>query len=297
MKDRAKQGRRVSGISLAINGGLSVVKLVTGVVGNSYALIADAIESLGDVLSSMIVWSGFVLASKPPDKNHPYGHGKAEPLAALSVSGMLVGAAGLIAYQAAHGIRHPHSLPAPYTLVVLLLVVVIKEAVYRYEWAVARSIDSTAIAADAWHHRSDAITSLAAGLGITIALVGSKGYEAADDWAALAGCAIILINGLRFARLSITELMDTVPETTLVGAIEEIALRVDGAKLVEKVLIRKMGSAVYVDLHLEVNPTVSVLEAHGIAHRVKDAIMAVQPTVADVLVHIEPHLDPRTGAP
>ena len=133
MTDRAEQGRRVSGISLAINGGLSVVKLVTGVVGNSYALIADAIESLGDVLSSMIVWSGFVLASKPPDKNHPYGHGKAEPLAALSVSGMLVGAAGLIAYQAAHGIRHPHSLPAPYTLVVLLLVVVIKEAVYRYE--------------------------------------------------------------------------------------------------------------------------------------------------------------------
>ena len=140
--DRAKQGRRVSGISLAINGALSVVKLVTGVVGNSYALIADAIESLGDVLSSVIVWSGFVIASKPPDKKHPYGHGKAEPLAALAVSAMLVGAAALIAFQAAAGIRQPHDLPAPYTLIVLLVVVGIKETMYRYEWAVAKSIDS-----------------------------------------------------------------------------------------------------------------------------------------------------------
>lgn len=294
MMDRAQQGRRVSGISLALNGGLALVKLVTGVVGNSYALIADAIESLGDVLSSVIVWSGFVIASKPPDKNHPYGHGKAEPLAALAVSGMLVGAAGLIAYQAARGMRQPHDLPAPYTLIVLLLVVAIKETMYRYERAVAKSIDSTAIAADAWHHRSDAITSLAAGAGITIALLGGKGYEAADDWAALAGCVIILINGLRFARLSITELMDTVPETTLAGAIEESALRVDGARRIEKIRIRKMGSAVYVDLHLEVDATVSVLEAHDIAHRVKDAILAAQSAVADVLVHVEPHVEPNT---
>lgn len=296
MTDRAKQGRRVSGISLAINGGLSVVKLATGVVGNSYALIADAIESLGDVLSSMIVWSGFVVASKPPDKNHPYGHGKAEPLAALAVSGMLICAAGLIAYQAAQGIRRPHALPAPYTLVVLLLVVVIKETMYRYEWKVARSIDSTAVAADAWHHRSDAITSLTASVGITIALFGGKGYEAADDWAALAGCAIIFINGLRFARLSISELMDTVPETKLVSAIEKIALTVDGARFIEKVLIRRMGSVVYVDLHLEVDPTISVLKAHVIAHRVKDAILAVQPAVADVLVHVEPYVERKTLA-
>ena len=271
-----------------------MVKLVTGVVGNSYALIADAIESLGDVLSSVIVWSGFVIASKPPDENHPYGHGKAEPLAALAVSGMLVGAAGLIAYQAAQGVRQPHDLPASYTLIVLLVVVVIKEVMYRYECAVAKSIDSTALAADAWHHRSDAITSLAAGVGITIALLGGKGYEAADDWAALAGCTIILINGLRFARLSIAELMDTVPETNRSDEIEEIALRVDGAKLIEKLLMRKMGSAVYVELHLEVDPTVSVLEAHDIAHRVKDAISAAQPAVADVLVHVEPHVEPNT---
>jgi divalent metal cation (Fe/Co/Zn/Cd) transporter len=132
-------------------------------------------------------------------------------------------------------------------------------------------------------------------VGITIALFGGKGYEAADDWAALAGCTIILINGLRFARLSVKELMDTVPEMTLAGAIEQHALRVDGAKRIEKVLIRKMGSAVYVDLHLEVDPTISVLEAHGIAHRVKDSISAGLPAVADVLIHIEPHVGPSTS--
>lgn len=291
MPDRARKGRRASGISLAINGALAVVKLVTGVVGNSYALIADAIESLGDVLSSVIVWSGFVIASRPPDENHPYGHGKAEPLAALAVSGMLVGAAGLIAYQAAQGIRQPHELPAPYTLIVLLVVVIVKEATYRYEWSIARSIDSTAIAADAWHHRSDAITSLAAGVGIAIALFGGVGYASADDWAALVGCSIILINALHFARLSVKELMDTVPETAMPGAIEEVALGVEGARLIEKVLIRKMGPAIYVDLHLEVDPTVTVLEAHDIAHRVKDAIMVAKPAVADVMVHVEPHVE------
>ena len=291
MPDRVHKGRRASAVSLSINGGLSLVKLVTGVAGNSYALIADAIESLGDVLSSIIVWSGFVIASKPPDENHPYGHGKAEPLAALAVSVMLISAAGLIAFQAAHGIRMEHESPAPYTLIVLLMVIVIKEATYRYESGVARAIESTAIAADAWHHRGDALTSLAAGIGITIALVGGKGYESADDWAALAACSIILFNGLRFARFSIHELMDTVPKTTAAVAIEEAAAGVQGAKRVEKVLVRKMGSRLYVDLHLEVDPAISVLQAHEIAHHVKNAIIKTRPEVADVLVHVEPYVE------
>lgn len=288
--DRVQKGRRASAVSLSINGGLSLLKLVTGVVGNSYALIADAIESLGDVFSSIIVWSGFVISSKPPDENHPYGHGKAEPLAALAVSLMLIGAAALIAFQAAHEIRVPHESPAPYTLIVLVVVIVIKEATYRYESGVARTIESTAIAADAWHHRGDALTSLAAGMGITIALFGGKGYESADDWAALAACTIILFNGLRFARFSVHELMDTVPETRLAEAIEEAVSRVEGARHVEKVLIRKMGSRWYVDLHLEVDPTVSVLLGHEIAHHLKDTILAARPEVADVLVHVEPYV-------
>lgn len=291
MRDRLSQGRRVSALSLGVNGGLAVVKLVTGIVGHSYALIADAVESLGDVFSSTIVWVGLVIASRPADENHPYGHGKAEPLAALAVAAMLIGAAVAIATQAVREIQAPHQSPAGYTLVVLLIVIVIKESMYRYESRTGKLMGSMVVAVDAWHHRSDALTSAAAAVGITIALVGGKGYEAADDWAALAACLIICANGFRFVRSAVSELMDTKPKTTLLRSIEMVVLGIDGAHLVEKVLVRKMGPKLYVDLHLEVDPELSVQKAHAIGHEVKDAIMSIRPEVADVLVHIEPHFE------
>ena len=287
--DPLAQGQRASTISVALNGSLTIVKLVTGIVGHSHALIADAIESLGDIFSSAIVWGGLVMASRPADESHPYGHGKAEPLAALAVAAMLIGAAAVIAIQAAEGIRAPHQTPAAYTLVVLLVVVVIKETMYRYESRIAKRIGSTAIIVDAWHHRSDALTSAVAAGGITIALVGGEGYEVADDCAALAACLVIVVNGLRFARSAVNELMDTTPDTTLIDSISTVALEAEGAKLVEKVLVRKMGPNLYVDLHLEVDPRLTVSRAHEIAHMVKDMIIARWPQVADVLVHIEPH--------
>ena len=291
MHDRLSQGRRVSALSLGVNGGLAVVKLVTGIIGHSYALIADAVESLGDVFSSAIVMSGLVIASRPADENHPYGHGKAEPLAALAVAAMLVGAAVAIATQAVREIQTPHEAPAGYTLVVLLIVIVIKEWMYRYESRTGERIGSMVITVDAWHHRSDALTSAAVAVGITISLVGGKGYEAADDWAALAACLIICANGFRFVRSAVFELMDTKPKTALVDSIEALALSIDGARLVEKVLVRKMGPKLYVDLHLEVDPDLTVQRAHTIAHGVKDAIMSTRPEVADVLIHVEPHVE------
>ena len=290
------EGRRVTRISLGLNGGLAVVKLVTGLVGHSYALVADAIESLGDIFSSAIVWGGLVIASKPADKNHPYGHGKAEPLAALAVAAMLIGAGVGIAIQAVLHLRAPHEGPAGYTLVVLLAVVAIKEAMYRYESRTARRIGSTAVIVDAWHHRSDALTSAVAAVGITVALIGGEGYEAADDWAALAACVVIVVNGIRFTRTAVGELMDTAPDAATADQIQNLAQEVDGARFVEKLLIRKMGSSLYVDLHLEVDPTISVHDAHLIAHAVKDTIMANKPQVADVLVHVEPHVR-RASAP
>ena len=289
MDDLLSEGQRASKICLALNGGLALVKLVTGIVGHSYALVADAVESLGDVFSSAIVWGGLAIASRPADKDHPYGHGKAEPLAALAVAVMLIAAAAGIAFQAAHEIRAPHQSPAPYTLAVLLVIIVIKEKMYRYEWRTAKRIGSTAVSVDAWHHRSDAITSAAAAIGIAIALVGGEGYETADDWAALIACIIIVANGLRFARFAVAELMDTTPRTTLVDTIQVAALEVDGARLVEKVLVRKMGPRLLIDLHLEVDPTLTVRQAHRIAHAVKDLITGRWPEVADVLVHVEPH--------
>jgi len=291
-------------MSIALNGGLALVKLVAGIAGQSYALIADAVESLGDIFSSAIVWGGVVIAARPADADHPYGHGKAEPLAALAVAVMLIGAAVGIAIQAVREILVPHGGPAGYTLAVLIAVVAIKEGMYRYEMTVARRIGSMAVSVDAWHHRSDAITSAAAAVGISIALIGGERYATADDWAALAACAVIAFNGLRFARTSILELMDTMPKTTLIEGIQKAGVAVEGARFVEKVLVRKMGVYLYVDLHLEVDPILTVQRAHAIAHAVKDAILAKWPEVADVLVHVEPHggatdtvkATPTTGA-
>jgi len=289
------EGQRASKICLAINGGLALVKLATGIVGHSYALIADAVESLGDIFSSAIVWGGLVIASRPADKNHPYGHGKAEPLAALAVAGMLIAAGVGIAVQAIHEIRSPHQAPAPYTLVVLLVVIIIKEKMFRFERRTALRIGSTAVIADAWHHRSDACTSAAAAIGIAIALIGGEGYETADDWAALAACLVIVANGLRFVRTSVTELMDTTPRTDLAETIRVAALEVKGARLVEKLLVRKTGPKLLIDLHLEVDPDLTVRRAHEIAHAVKDLIMTRWPEVADVLVHVEPHGSSQEG--
>ncbi len=288
MTDHWSRGRQVSTVSLALNGALSVVKLVCGLVGNSYALVADAIESLGDVVSSAVVWGGLVIASRPADENHPYGHGKAEPLAALAVAGLLIAAAAMIAVQAVQEIRTPHGSPAGFTLIVLLAVVVIKETMYRYESHTGRQIGSTAVIVDAWHHRSDALTSLAAAIGIAIALIGGPGYEPADDWAALIACSIIGVNGVHFARIAVGELMDARPERETAEAMEATALAVNGAQCVEKLLVRRMGSRLYVDMHLEVDPHLTVTKAHAIAHAVKDAVLAEHPRVADVLVHIEP---------
>lgn len=288
MDDRLAPAHRASTVSLGLNGGLTVVKLVCGIAGHSYALVADAIESMGDIFSSAIVWSGLVIASRPADANHPYGHGKAEPLAALFVALMLVAAAATIATLAVHEIRTPHRTPAAYTLFVLLGVVVVKEGMYRYEARAARKCGSTAVLVDAWHHRSDAITSAAAAIGITIALLGGPGYEPADDWAALAACGVIFVNAVHFVRTAVGELMDTSPEAVFVEALQAAALKVEGARYVEKVLVRKMGPQLYVDLHLEVDPELPVREAHRIAHLVKDSIMASRREVADVLVHIEP---------
>jgi cation diffusion facilitator family transporter len=222
LDERLTEGHRATAASLALNIVLAILKLVAGVIGNSYALVADAIESLGDIFLSSIVRAGMVIASRPADANHPYGHGKAEPLAALAVAVMLLASVVFIAVQSIYEIRTPHERPASYTLVVLLAVVVFKEAFYQYGSRVARRIRSTAVAVEAWHHRSDALTSIAAAVGITIALVGGPGFAQADDWAALVACAVILFNGARFARFAVHELMDTVPATSLEEGIHDV---------------------------------------------------------------------------
>lgn len=285
---RLTRSLRATFLGLVANALLATMKMLAGIFGHSHALVADAVESLADVFSSIIVWRGVVVAEEPPDEEHPYGHGKAEPLAAAVVAGMLLLAATWIVIEAFNAITQPHPAPKPFTLIVLLVVVVVKESLFRFVRHEALSLESSAVATDAWHHRSDVITSVAAAIGITISLLGGKGFESADDWAAIAAACVIAWNGWRLLRPAMNELMDRSPNREVVDRIREIAGAVPGVAGVEKCLVRKMGYHYFVDMHVEVDPQMTVLRSHEIAHDVKDKVRAQIPRVRDVLVHIEP---------
>ena len=283
-----ESGLRASAIGIVTNFGLAIIKVVVGVVGNSYALIADGIESTADVVSSFIVWSGLRIASRPPDADHPYGHGKAESIAGVIVAAALLGAAALIAWQSVGEILNPHGAPAWFTLVTLVLVIVIKETLFRFVNKTGDSLDSTALRGDAWHHRSDALTSAAVFVGISVSLIGGKGYEGADDWAALFACGIIAFNGIRLLRPALSEVMDAAVEAETQTRIRAIAGGVAGVAAIEKCRVRKSGLGLCMDIHVEVDGHMTVSEGHEIAHRVKDALTASELRIADVVVHIEP---------
>ncbi|MGZ5243839.1 MAG: cation diffusion facilitator family transporter [Bacteroidia bacterium] len=287
-KHPAKKARASTIIGLLISVVLVIVKAVAGVVGNSYALVADAIESASDIITSLILLVGFHFASKAPDEDHPYGHGKAEPLAAIVVGLSLLAIAGLIIVESIHNIRTPHELPKSFTLWVLMGVIITKELLFRFVKGVADETESHAVKADAWHHRSDAISSAAAFIGIAVALILGNGYESADDWAALVAAIIIIINGFRILKPAIDEVMDAAPSNEMVTKVTEIAAAVPGVVDVEKCYVRKMGFEYFVDLHIEVNGKLTVFEGHEIAHRVKEAIQAADKRFWDVLIHVEP---------
>ena len=285
---RLQRSLRATFLGMVVNTVLAVGKMAAGFIGQSHALIADGIESLADLFSSLIVWRGLVIAASPADEDHPYGHGKAEPLASAMVATMLLLAALWIALTSVREIFHPHGTPAPWTLAVLIVVVVVKETLFRHVFREAVSVESDVVKSDAWHHRSDAITSLFAGIGIGIALVGGPGYEAADATAALLASGVIAWNGWRLLREAFGELMDTAPDLAVVEEIRRLAASVPDVRGVEKCFIRKMGWQLHVDMHVEVDGQLTVERAHAIAHQVKDHLRTHLPKVRDVLVHIEP---------
>jgi len=285
---RLQRSLRATFLGLAANVALTIAKFLAGLFGHSQALIADAVESLADIFSSIIVWRGLVVAETPPDEDHPYGHGKAEPLAAASVSAMLLLAAGLIAYHSLHGILAPRVAPSPWTLIILIVVIAVKETLFRFVLRESETVASSAVETDAWHHRSDAITSAAAFIGISISLVGGKGYEAADNWAALAAACVIAFNGWRLLRPAFNELMDRSPDRELIEQIRTVAETIPGVGGVEKCFVRKMGYQFFVDMHVEVDPQMTVERSHRIGHEVKNKVRAEIPSVRDVLIHIEP---------
>jgi cation diffusion facilitator family transporter len=281
-------GARVALFGMIVNLIFAAAKILGGLFGHAYVLIADGIESGLDIAGSFVIWGGLKFAARPPDETHPYGHGKAEPIAAAVVAfGVLAAAAGL-AIQSVREILTPHHGPAPFTLGILIVVIVVKEILFRYVNRIGRYVESTAVQTDAWHHRSDALTSAAAFIGISVALIGGSGWQSADDWAALFACAVIAGNGIRLLRPALYEIMDTAPGGKIVRSIRRAARSVPGVMQVEKCRVRKMGLDFYVDLHVGVKDSISVREGHEIAHQVKAAIQQNDSRVADVLVHIEP---------
>jgi cation diffusion facilitator family transporter len=287
-RENLQTGARVALFGMVVNLIFAAAKIAGGLIGNAYVLIADGIESALDIAGSLVIWGGLKFAARPPDRTHPYGHGKAEPIAAGIVAlGVLAAATGL-AIESVREILTPHHGPASFTLGILVVVIVVKEILFRYVNRVGHNVESTAVQTDAWHHRSDALISAAAFIGISVALIGGERWRSADDWAALFACAVIAANGYRLLRPAFFEIMDTAPRAKFVRSIREVARSVSGVIEVEKCRARKMGLDYYVDLHVGVDGKISVHEGHEIAHQVKNAIQQSDPRIADVLVHIEP---------
>ncbi|NLN34100.1 MAG: cation transporter [Flavobacteriaceae bacterium] len=285
---RSKTALRTSVFSIVGNVLFAIIKFLAGVFGNSYALIADAIESTADVFSSVLVWTGLKYSTRPPDENHPYGHGRFETLSTFAVIGFLVVSATVIAYESIQNIKTPHEGPKVFTLYVLGGIILFKELSFQYVIKKSRQTNSSSLKADAWHHRSDAITSVMAFIGIAFAIFLGEGYEAADDVAALLASGIIIFNAYKIFKPVLSEISDEQIYDDLIRKIREIAITVPGVIDTEKCHVRKMGMDYYVDLHMIVDGTVSVIEGHKIAHDLKDEIQRKIPQVADVLVHTEP---------
>jgi cation diffusion facilitator family transporter len=292
-----KPGLMAAGVGMAANLVLAIIKIATGILGNSYALIADGIESTADIVSSLVVWTGLKISSLPADEDHPYGHGKAESIAGLVVALALLGAGMFIAIQSVREIITPHHAPEWFTLLVLALVIATKETLYRFVFKVASELTSSAVRGDAWHHRSDALTSAAAFIGISIALLGGKGYESADDWAALLACAVIAFNGYRVFRAALGEIMDAAVPNPLQAEIRAISSAVPGVVQIEKCRTRKSGLGLFVDIHVEVDGDLTVRRGHEIAHEVSNQLKASSLSVQDVVVHVEPAQAATAPAP
>ena len=279
---------RTTYFSIVGNIALALIKGFAGFFGNSYALIADAIESTTDIFASFLVLLGFKYAKRPADENHPYGHGKIEPLITFAVVAFLVVSATIIAYESIQNIQTPHKTPKSWTLIVLGLIIIWKEVSFHIVIKKSKQTNSSSLKADAWHHRSDAITSVMAFIGISIAILFGKGYETADDWAALLASSFILYNSYLILRPALSEVMDEQLYGDLINEIRIKSIEVEGVLGTEKCFIRKAGMKFHVDLHAIIDGSISVKKGHDISHDLKDHLRNKLPNLGHVLIHIEP---------
>jgi cation diffusion facilitator family transporter len=293
---RLARGKQAARAGIFANAALTVFKLVSGIVGNSYALIADAIESAADIAASTVVLGGLQVAGREPDERYPFGYGKAETLAGVIVALMLFGAAGGIAVEAIREIRTPHHAPAWWTLAVLVVVMAIKVWLSRAVGSVGEEIDSTAVRTDAWHHFSDALTSAAAFIGILIAVVLGPGWESADDWAALAASGVIAFNAYLLLGPAVADLMDRAPDPAVLASIRTIAGGVPGVLAIEKLAVRRVGLGYRALVHVQADPDLTLRDAHALGGTVTRALHDRLPEVQSVIVHMEPFEEEETAA-
>lgn len=283
-----KTAMRTIYFSLITNTVLALIKGLAGFFGHSHALVADAIESSTDIVSSLLVLVGFKYARRPADENHPYGHGKIEPLITFGVVAFLMVSATIIGFTSIINIQTPHELPAPWTLIILIIIIVWKELSFQIVIRKSKRTNSSSLKADAWHHRSDAITSAAAFIGISVALIFGEGYETADDWAALFASGFILYNSYLILRPALGEVMDEQLYDDLIDEIRVKSLEVEGVLGTEKCYVRKSGMRFHIDLHAKVDGSISVKSGHDIAHSLKDHLRKEIPDLSQILIHIEP---------
>jgi cation diffusion facilitator family transporter len=287
-KTNEQKAIKATYFSIIGNTSMAIIKGLAGFFGNSYALIADAIESTTDIFASFLVLFGIKYSNRPADENHPYGHGRAEPLITFLVVGFLITSATIIGYESIINIQTPHNLPKSWTLYILGAIIIWKEYSFRVVMKRSKETNSSSLKADAWHHRSDALTSVAAFIGISVALILGKGYESADDWAALFAAFFILYNSYLIFRPALGEIMDEHLYDDLVEEIRKVSHHVEGVIDTEKCFIRKAGMKYHVDLHARVSGAISVKEGHDISHRLKDTLKEEIPELGQILIHIEP---------
>ena len=283
---------QLTSLAIVINVLLSAIKVSAGVYGHSYALLADGIESAVDILSSLMIWVALRFSLQPADRDHPFGHGKAESLAAFVTALLLFAVAALIATRSVGEILRPHRVPEWFTLPILAGVILLKEVLFRKILSTGENLHSGALKNEAWHHRSDAITSGAAFIGISIAVIGGPRFGSADSWAALVTCGIIVGNAIFLLGPALNEVLDAaVPEETL-DEIRRLALAVPGVLAIEKCRVRKSGLNYHMDIHVQVDGDMTVHASHRIAHLVKDHLRESRFEIEDVVVHVEPHASP-----
>ena len=288
MSTAEQTGKRVSIVSMGVSGGLAVAKLVVGLLAGSTSVVADGVESAGDVLASGVIFLGLWVASRPPDENHPYGHGRFETLTGLGVGIGLSLTGMVIAWRSFLGVGDVHPPPASWAIWPLVVSIIAKTALSTAKFRIGRRIGSSAVMADAWNDTVDILSGTVALIAVALTLWQPERFLAADHWGGVGVGIIVVLLGVQVIRDTALTLMDTMPSDTRMNLIRESAMTVSGAMAVEKCFARKTGLRYHVDLHLEVDPGLTVHEGHAIAERVRNKIRNDLTWVADVLVHVEP---------